>query len=59
MTLDGQNIALILSILGLLATGVVYKLGIDVRKHHIKKQKLTFKERLTDATHKRWKQKES
>lgn len=55
MTLDGQTIALILSILGLLATGFVYKLGIDVRKHHIKKQKLTFKERLTDASHKRWK----
>ena len=55
MTLDGQTIVLILSIIGLLATVFVSKLGTDVRKHHIKKQRLTLKERLTDASHKRLK----
>ncbi len=45
MSIDGPTIALILSILGLLATLFLYKLGNDVRKIRIKKQRLNYKER--------------
>ena len=45
MNIDGPTIALILSILGLLATLFLYKLGNDVRKIRIKKQRITYKER--------------
>ena len=55
MNIDGPTIALILSILGLFVTLFLYKLGSDIRKYRIKKQRLTFKERLADAAHKRWK----
>ena len=58
MNIDGPTIALILSILGLLAVLFLYKLGSDIRKYRIKKQRLTFKERLSDAVHKRWSRKD-
>jgi uncharacterized membrane protein len=56
MSIDGPTIALILSILGLLATLFLYKLGNDVRKIRIKKQRITYKERLYIAVQKRWKE---
>ncbi len=55
MNIDGLTSALILSILGLLATLFLYKLGNDVKKYRIKKQKLTYKERLHKASQKRFK----
>ena len=55
MRIDGPTIALILSILGLLATLFLYKLGNDVRKIRIKKQRITYKERLYIAVQKRFK----
>jgi len=55
MNIDGPTIALILSILGLLATLFLYKLGNDVRKTRIKKQRITYKERLYIAAQKRFK----
>ena len=55
MNIDGPTIALILSILGLLATLFLYKLGNDVRKIRIKKQRITYKERLYIAVQKRFK----
>ncbi len=55
MNIDGPTIALILSILGLFVTLFLYKLGSDVRKTRIKKQRMTCKKRLADAVHKRWK----
>lgn len=54
----GDTLALVLSILGLLTTLFLYKLGSDVRRIRIKKQHMTFKKRLSDAAHKRWKHKE-
>ncbi|MFW9620284.1 MAG: hypothetical protein ACMV0K_12490 [Sulfurospirillum sp.] len=56
MNIDGPTIALILSILGLLATLFLYKLGNDVRKIRIKKQRITYKERFYTAVQKRWKE---
>lgn len=56
MRIDGPTIALILSILGLLATLFLYKLGNDVRKIRIKKQRITYKERFYIAAQKRWKE---
>ncbi len=56
MSIDGPTIALILSILGLLATLFLYKLGNDVRKIRIKKQRITYKERFYTAVQKRWKE---
>ena len=56
MRIDGPTIALILSILGLLATLFLYKLGNDVRKIRIKKQRITYKERFYTAVQKRWKE---
>lgn len=50
----GDTLALVLSILGLLATLFLYKLGSDVRKKRIKKQYMTFKKRLVNAAYKRW-----
>lgn len=55
MQLEGQTIALILSILGLLATLFLYKLGADIRKIRIQKQRITYKERLYIAAQKRFK----
>ena len=55
MQLEGQTIALILSILGLLATLFLYKLGADIQKTRIKKQRITYKERLYIAAQKRFK----
>lgn len=55
MHLEGQTIALMLSILGLLAVLFLYTLGTDVRKIRIKKQRITYKERLYTAVQKRWK----
>lgn len=55
MNLDGQTVALLLSILGLLATLFLYRLGTDVRKKRIKKERITFKERFNTAVQKRWK----
>ncbi len=54
MNIDGPTSALILSILGLMATLFLYKLGNDVKKHRIKKQKVTYKERLHKASQKRF-----
>ncbi len=56
MSIDGPTSALILSILGLLATLFLYKLGNDVRKIRIKKQRITYKERFYTAVQKRWKE---
>jgi len=56
MNIDGPTIALILSILGLLATLFLYKLGNDVRKIRIKKQRITYKERFYIAVQKRFKE---
>ena len=56
MSIDGPTIALILSILGLLATLFLYNLGNDVRKIRIKKQRITYKERFYTAVQKRWKE---
>ena len=53
--LIGQTIALILSILGLITALFLYKLGMDVRKIRIKKQRLTYKERFYTAVQKRFK----
>ena len=55
MNIEGPTSALILSILGLLATLFLYKLGNDVRKIRIKKQRITYKERLYIAVQKRFK----
>jgi len=53
--MSGETFVLLLSIVGLLATLFLYKLGTDVRKNHLKKQRITFKERLYKAILKRWK----
>ena len=55
MNIEGPTSALILSILGLLATLFLYKLGNDVRKIRIKKQRITYKERFYIAAQKRFK----
>jgi len=55
MNIDGPTIALILSILGLLATLFLYKLGNDIRKIRIKKQRITYKQRFYTAAQKRFK----
>ncbi len=54
MSLDGPTIALILSILGLMATLFLTKLGNDVRKNRIKNQRLSYKEKISLAVKKRW-----
>ena len=56
MNIDGPTSALILSILGLFAVLFLYKLGNDVRKIRIKKQRITYKERFYIAAQKRWKE---
>lgn len=55
MNIDGPTSALILSILGLMVTLFLYKLGNDVKKHRRKKEHLTYKERLYRASQKRFK----
>ena len=55
MIIDGPTSTLILSILGLMATLFLYKLGNDVKKHRRKKEQLTYKERLYRASQKRFK----
>ena len=55
MNIDGPTSALILSILGLFAVLFLYKLGNDVRKIRIKKQRITYKARLYIAVQKRFK----
>jgi uncharacterized membrane protein len=55
MNIDGPTSALILSILGLFAVLFLYKLGNDVRKIRIKKQRITYKERFYIAAQKRFK----
>lgn len=55
MNINGATTALILSILGLLATLFLYKLGNDVRKNSLKNKRFTFKQRITYAMRKRWK----
>ena len=55
MNIDGPTSALILSILGLMATLFLYKLGNDVKKHRRKKELLTYRERLYRASQKRFK----
>ena len=55
MIIDGPTSALILSILGLMATLFLYKLGNDVKKHRRQKEQLTYKERLYRASQKRFK----
>ena len=55
MNIDGPTSALILSILGFMATLFLYKLGNDVKKHRRKKEQLTYKERLYRASQKRFK----
>ena len=55
MNIDGPTSALILSILGLMATLFLYKLGNDVKKHRRKKEQLAYKERLYRASQKRFK----
>jgi uncharacterized membrane protein len=55
MNIDGPASALILSILGLFAVLFLYKLGNDVRKIRIKKQRITYKERFYIAAQKRFK----
>ncbi|AHJ11706.1 hypothetical protein [Sulfurospirillum multivorans] len=54
MKIDGPTIALILSILGLMATLFLTKLGNDVRKNRIKNQRLSYKEKISLAVKKRW-----
>ena len=54
MKIDGPTIALILSILGLMATLFLTKLGNDVRKNRIKNQRLSYKEKINLAVKKRW-----
>ena len=55
MNIDGPTSALILSILGLFAVLFLYKLGADIRKIRIKKQRITYKERFYIAAQKRFK----
>lgn len=55
MNIEGPTSALILSILGLLATLFLYKLGNDIRKIRIKKQRITYKQRFYIAAQKRFK----
>lgn len=55
MIIDGPTSALILSILGFMATLFLYKLGNDVKKNRRKKELLTYKERLYRASQKRFK----
>ena len=55
MNIDGPTSALILSILGFMATLFLYKLGADIRKIRIKKQRITYKERFYIAAQKRFK----
>lgn len=54
MKIDGPTIALILSILGLMATLFLTKLGNDVRKNRIKNQRLSYKDKISLAVKKRW-----
>ena len=54
MSLDGPTITLILSILGLMATLFLAKLGNDVRKNRIKNQRLSYREKISLAVKKRW-----
>ncbi|KFL34981.1 MULTISPECIES: hypothetical protein [unclassified Sulfurospirillum] len=54
MKIDGPTIALILSILGLMATLFLTKLGNDVRKNRIKNQRLSYREKISLAVKKRW-----
>jgi len=54
MKIDGPTIALILSILGLMATLFLTKLGNDVKKNRIKNQRLSYKEKISLAVKKRW-----
>ena len=54
MSLSGPTIALMLSILGLMATLFLTKLGNDVRKNRIKNQRLSYKEKISLAVKKRW-----
>jgi len=54
MKIDGPTIALILSILGLMATLFLTKLGNDVRKNRIKNQRLSYKQKISLAIKKRW-----
>ena len=55
MIIDGPTSALILSILGLMATLFLCKLGNDVKKNRRKKEQLAYKERLYRASQKRFK----
>ena len=55
MIIDGPTSALILSILGFMATVFLYKLGNDVKKNRRQKEQLTYKERLYRASQKRFK----
>ena len=55
MNIDGPTSALILSILGLMATLFLYKLGKEIKKHRRKKELLAYKERLYRASQKRFK----
>ena len=55
MSIDGPTSALILSILGFMATVFLYKLGNDVKKNRRQKEQLTYKERLYRASQKRFK----
>lgn len=54
MKIDGPTIALILSILGLMVTLFLTKLGNDVRKNRIRNQRLSYKEKIILAVKKRW-----
>jgi len=55
MNIDGPTSALILSILGFMATLFLYKLGNDVKKNRRQKEQLAYKERLYRASQKRFK----
>ncbi len=55
MSIDGPTSALILSILGFMATVFLCKLGNDVKKNRREKEQLAYKERLYRASQKRLK----
>lgn len=52
--MSGETFILVLSLLGLLATLLLYRLGSDVRNDRRKRQRLMVKERLYWAVQQRW-----
>lgn len=59
MKIDGPTIALILSVLGLVASLFLTKLGDDVRKNRFKNQCISRRQYIRKAIKKHWQAKEA